>query len=130
MAMPAMNRSNSLPMTNADELSSLLEFLPSYTHLLDAPVDSPVFDEAEEPSVGLINFIRSTSHIEQPKGDLSGSAEDTSIIPSYLIDEIAFEPTEEKSSQGDLLELRLKHLFILSENGKPVFTRFVSDGQE
>jgi hypothetical protein len=25
----------------------------------------------------------------------------------------------------DLLKSRLKHLFILSENGKPVFTRFI-----
>lgn len=44
-----------------DELTSMLESLPSYENSQDTQDESAVFDDGNEPSTGLINLIRKNS---------------------------------------------------------------------
>jgi hypothetical protein len=44
-----------------DELTTMLESLPSYENSQETQDESAVFDDALEPSTGLINLIRKNS---------------------------------------------------------------------
>ncbi|CAF1588645.1 unnamed protein product, partial [Adineta steineri] len=44
-----------------DELTTMLESLPSYEHSKETQEESAIFEDDNEPSTGLINLIRKTS---------------------------------------------------------------------
>ena len=46
---------------STEELTTLLESLPSYGNLTAPEDESAIFDEENEPSTGLINLIRTNS---------------------------------------------------------------------
>jgi hypothetical protein len=46
---------------NTDELTTMLESLPSYDNSQETQDESAVFDDGNEPSTGLISLIRKDS---------------------------------------------------------------------
>ncbi|CAF1114576.1 unnamed protein product [Rotaria sordida] len=134
---------------STDELTTMLESLPSYENSQEIHDESAIFEDDNEPSVGLINLIRRNSmHLSQSEitNDLSNTilADDstsylsvdddtttsgtnsTPILASTNIEEDIHDDNDD-DIQMNLLKTKLKHLFILSENGKPVFTRYGDD---
>ncbi|CAF1327517.1 unnamed protein product [Adineta ricciae] len=101
---------------------------------------------AIEPSSGLINLIRRNSYIEDDENISSADVTETddSQNDDSVDDGLKSEPhatprpsmvknfdelnsvstVDDEEAQMNLLKTPLKHLFILSENGKPVFTRY------
>ncbi|CAF1576591.1 unnamed protein product, partial [Adineta steineri] len=129
-----------------DELTTMLESLPSYENSKETQEESAIFEDDNEPSTGLINLIRKTSmHSSQiiTTNDISNtivaddstsyySADDdtttsgtnsTPIVISTNTEEEIIEDNDEEINMN-LLKSKMKHLFVLSENGKPVFTRY------
>jgi hypothetical protein len=50
---------------NPDELTSMLESLPSYDNLTQNSDEPAVFADEQEPPTGLINLIRKNSDLEE-----------------------------------------------------------------
>ena len=61
MATSVVNLLQSSRVDNTDELTTMLESLPSYENLQVTQAEAAVFDDDNEPSCGLINLIRKTS---------------------------------------------------------------------
>jgi len=61
MATSVVNLLQPSRVDNTDELTTMLESLPSYENLQETPDESAVFDDDTEPSIGLINLIRKNS---------------------------------------------------------------------
>ncbi|CAF0875843.1 unnamed protein product [Rotaria sordida] len=138
-------------LNNSDELISKLETLPSYENLIQNSDEPALFDDEHEPSSGLIKMIRRNSQSEQTRIDSLNVIDTDDTINSYSIDddddiitnESESTPTtvtnsiDEHSNQDNdddesyihILKSRVKHIFIMSENGKPVFTRYGDDDQ-
>ncbi|CAF1168930.1 unnamed protein product [Adineta steineri] len=132
-----------------DELTSALVSLPSYENDLTQKSDEPaVFDEEQESSYGLINLIRRNSLLEETTIDTTNTTETDDSPNSYPIDDFSDDTTkstpvttkinsiDESPNRDDaeevtmkLLRTPIKHVFILSENGKPVFTRYGDEDQ-
>ncbi|UJR09301.1 hypothetical protein I4U23_013544 [Adineta vaga] len=130
--------------TFLDILSSTLESLPSYENLNQNPDEQAVFNEEQEPSSGLINLIRRNSYLEDDvtttSADITETDNDTGInefntTPRASISNNLNEllnrgdVVDDEEAHMNLLKTPLKHLFILSENGKPVFTRYGDEDQ-
>ncbi|CAF2678825.1 unnamed protein product [Rotaria sp. Silwood2] len=135
-------------LNNSDELISRLESLPSYENPLQNSDEFALFDDEQEPSSGLINLIRRNSQSEQTTINSSNTIGTDDSINSYSIDDdimtnetestqtTASNSVDEHSNQDNddeshitILKSRVKHLFIMSENGKPVFTRYGDEDQ-
>ncbi|CAF1342954.1 unnamed protein product [Rotaria sp. Silwood1] len=131
-------------LDNPDELISNLESLPSYENLIQNSDESTVFDDEQEPSLGLINFIRQSSLSESPTPSppptIIDSSNNISIdddiitnvtdsISTNSIDEQHLNQNSDDESYINLLKSRVKHVFVMSENGKPVFTRYGDEDQ-
>ncbi|CAF4233760.1 unnamed protein product, partial [Adineta steineri] len=144
MASSVVNLLQTKHSDNVDELTTMLESLPSYEHSKETQEESAIFEDDNEPSTGLINLIRKTSmHSSQiiTTNDTSNtivaddstsyySADDdtttsgtnsTPIVISTNTEEEIIEDNDEEINMN-LLKSKMKHLFVLSENGKPVFT--------
>jgi hypothetical protein len=50
---------------NPDELTTVLESLPSYESLTQTSDEPPVFDDEKEPATGIIDIIRHNSQSEE-----------------------------------------------------------------
>jgi hypothetical protein len=50
---------------NHDELTTVLESLPSYESLTQTSDEPPVFDDEKEPATGIIDIIRHNSQSEE-----------------------------------------------------------------
>jgi hypothetical protein len=61
MATSVVNLLQPSHVDNPDELTTMLESLPSYGNLQETQDESAVFDDDTEPSSGLINLIRKNS---------------------------------------------------------------------
>ncbi len=61
MATSVVNLVQSKRIDNPDELTTMLESLPSYETLQEIQDESAVFDADNEPSSGLISLIRKNS---------------------------------------------------------------------
>ncbi|CAM4765616.1 unnamed protein product [Rotaria magnacalcarata] len=129
---------------STEEIASILEALPSYQNLQETQDESAVFDDDNEPSTGLISLIRKNSLQAGIANDTTNtivaddstsyySADDdtttagiTSIptITSANVEEEEVSYDNDDEMNMSILKSKLKHLFILSENGKPVFTRY------
>ncbi|CAF1459213.1 unnamed protein product [Rotaria magnacalcarata] len=132
-------------LTNSDELISRLESLPSYGNLIQNTDEPALFDDEQEPQSGLIDFIRRNSTAEPSTIDspniigTEDSIEDdittnetasTPITATNSADELRNQENDDNYELHlNLLKSRVKHLFILSENGKPVFTRYGDEDQ-
>jgi hypothetical protein len=51
-------------LDNKDELTTVLESLPSYESLIQTSDEPPVFDDEKEPATGLIDLIRRNSQAD------------------------------------------------------------------
>jgi hypothetical protein len=145
MATSVVNLVQSKRIDNVDELTTKLESLSSYENLQEIQEEPAIFDDDNEPSSGLINLIRKNS-IQGSQADTTNDFSNTILTDDatsyYSADDdaatsgtssttiAASTNVEEENAQDNedemhinLLKSRLKHLFILSENGKPVFTR-------
>ena len=69
----------------SDELISRLESLPSYGNILQNSDESALFDDEQEPSLGLIDFIRRNSIAEQAT---TNSSDSVRIIQKFFWDYI------------------------------------------
>lgn len=58
---------------NTEEITTILESLPSYQNLQENQDESAVFEDDNEPSTGLINLIRRNSLIAAPANDSSNT---------------------------------------------------------
>jgi len=58
---------------NPDELAIMLESLPSYENLTQNSDEPAVFDDEQEPSIGLINLIRKNSEPREATTDSSNT---------------------------------------------------------
>jgi hypothetical protein len=56
-------------LDNSDELTTVLESLPSYENLKQTSDEPPVFDDEKEPATGIINLIRHNSQPDDPTID-------------------------------------------------------------
>ena len=63
-------------MDNTDELTNMLESLPSYENLQETQDESVIFNENNESMTGLINLIRSHS-IHQSQTDIANELPNT-----------------------------------------------------
>jgi hypothetical protein len=68
MATSVVNLLQSSHVDNPDELTTMLESLPSYENLQANQDESAVFEDDNEPSIGLINLIRTNSICESQSG--------------------------------------------------------------
>ncbi|CAF4034627.1 unnamed protein product [Rotaria sp. Silwood2] len=133
---------------STDELTKMLESLPSYENSQDNQDESAIFEDDIEPSTGLINLIRrnsmqlsssettndlsntivaddSTSYYSVDDDTTASGTNSTPIVASTNVEEeIHPDDDDDDDAHMSLLRNKLKHLFILSENGKPVFTRY------
>lgn len=61
MTTSVVNLLQSSRVDNPDELTTMLESLPSYENLQEPQDESAIFEDDNEPSSGLINLIRKNS---------------------------------------------------------------------
>ena len=60
-------------LENPEELTAVLESLPSYESLTQNSDEPAVFDDEQEPSSGLIDLIRRNSQADDEKDQLTDS---------------------------------------------------------
>jgi hypothetical protein len=67
-----------------DNLTSVLESLPSYEDLTQSSDEPAVFDDEQEPPVGLIDLIRRNSEIEGAITNLSETVRTKKLYRYFL----------------------------------------------
>lgn len=68
-----------------DNLTSVLESLPSYEDLTQSSDEPAVFDDEQEPPVGLIDLIRRNSEIEGAITNLSETVRTIKLYRYFLL---------------------------------------------
>ena len=68
-----------------DKLTSVLESLPSYEDLTQSSDEPAVFDDEQEPPVGLIDLIRRNSEIEGAITNLSETVRTIKFYRYFLL---------------------------------------------
>jgi len=68
---------------NPDELTSMLESLPSYENLTQNSDEPAVFDDEQEPSTGLIELIRKNSEPREVTTDSSNTVRMKMILTVF-----------------------------------------------
>ena len=71
MTTSVVNLLQSSHVDNTDQLSTMLESLPSYENLQETQDESAVFDDDIEPAAGLINLIRKNSITASSSGPIN-----------------------------------------------------------
>ncbi|CAF0837499.1 unnamed protein product [Adineta ricciae] len=132
-----------------EELTSMLEALPSSENSQEHREESAIFDDENEPASGLINRIRrnsvhssqtittadslntivaddSTSYYSADDDTTTSGTNSTHTAANVTNEEEETENNLENDEEihMNLLKSKSKHMFVLSENGKPVFTRY------
>ena len=72
-------------LENTDELTSVLESLPAYDHLIQTSDEPPVFDDEKEPATGLIDMIRHNSQADDATDTITTVRKTIKKIYSSLI---------------------------------------------
>jgi hypothetical protein len=68
-----------------DNLTSVLESLPSYEDLTQSSDEPAVFDDEQEPPIGLIDLIRRNSEIEGAITNLSETVRTIKLYRYFLL---------------------------------------------